>query len=263
MPALIKSLTLWTARIVTAALLVTAAAAQAAAPTLRWKIVAEYPHDVRGFTQGLLWHEGRLFVSDGQYGASQIAEKNLLTGETLRATPLAANEFGEGLALLGDALWQLTWREGIAYRYDLTLKPTGSLRYGGEGWGLTSDGSALIVSNGSPTLTWVDPNGPTVLRSIEVKDGGTAISRLNELEWVEGAIYANVWMTDRIARIDPATGKVTGWLDLAALKKKAGITAEQELRGAVLNGVAYRSDNKHLLVTGKYWPTIYEIKLLH
>lgn len=240
----------------------TAAKAPATAPTLRWKMVAEYPHNAADFTQGLLWHQGRLFESDGQYGASQIAEKVLATGATLKATPIPPNEFGEGLALHDGALWQLTWREGVLHRYDLALQATGSLRYGGEGWGLTSDGSALILSNGSPTLTWVDPKGPRVLRTVQVKDGDTDIAKLNELEWIEGAVYANVWMTDRIARINPATGAVTGWLDLSALKKKAGISAEREAQGAVLNGIAYRSDNRHLLITGKWWPKIYEIKLL-
>ena len=239
-----------------------ATAAHAEAPTLRWKIVAEYPHDPAGFTQGLLWHEGRLFESDGQYGASQVAEKKLKTGETIQSTALPAQQFGEGLALHAGALWQLTWREGLLHRYDLDLKRTGGLRYGGEGWGLASDGSALIVSNGSATLTWIDPEGPSVLRKLEVKDGDTAIDKLNELEWVEGTLYANVWMSDRIVRIDPASGQVTGWLDLARLKQKAGITAADEARGAVLNGIAWRGDKKHLLVTGKYWPKIYEIKLL-
>ncbi len=232
------------------------------APTLRWKIVAEYPHDASGFTQGLLWHEGRLFQSDGQYGASQVAEKNLATGETLKATALPPNHFGEGLALHGGALWQLTWREGVLHRYNLDLTPAGSLRYGGEGWGLTSDGSALIVSNGTATLTWIDPAVPSVLRQIEVREGDKPVPQLNELEWIEGAIYANVWMSDRIARIDPSTGQVTGWLDLTALKRKAGISAEQELRGAVLNGIAWRADKKRLLVTGKYWPKLYEVKLV-
>ena len=236
--------------------------AQAAAPTLRWKIVAEYPHDASGFTQGLVWHEGRLFVSDGQYGASQVSEKNLQTGETLKATALSPREFGEGLALHEGALWQLTWREGLLHRYDLSLKPSGGLRYGGEGWGITSDGQALIISNGSSTLSWIDPSGPSLLRTLPVRDGDTAIERLNELEWIKGAVFANVWMTDRIARIDPLTGKVTGWLDLSPLKRRAGITAQQEAEGAVLNGIAWRADNKHLLVTGKYWPKIYELKLL-
>lgn len=260
MPLLIAALYRWSARIVATALLATAAHAEA--PTLRWKIVAEYPRDAAGFTQGLAWHEGRLFESNGHYGASHVAEKKLATGETLRSTPLPATEFGEGLTLLGGALWQLTWREGLLHRYDLALKPTGGLRYSGEGWGLASDGRALILSDGTSVLTWLDPAGPSLLRRVDVQDGGRSIARLNELEWAQGAIYANVWLTDRVARIDPANGKVTGWLDLSALKQKAGITPQREAEGAVLNGIAYRSDNQHLLVTGKWWPKIYEIKLL-
>lgn len=265
---LIDTLSRWTARIVAAGVLLTLASPVAAqplatAPALRWTLVAEYPHDARGFTQGLVWHEGRLFESDGQYGSSQVAEKKLATGATLKATPLARSEFGEGLAVHAGALWQLTWREGLMHRYDLALNRTGGLRYGGEGWGVTSDGQALIVSNGSATLSWIDPEGPRVLRTVDVREGARQIDRLNELEWIDGAVYANVWMTDRIARIDPASGRVTGWLDLAALKAKAGVSAEDEsVRGAVLNGIAWRSDKKTLLVTGKYWPKLYEIKLL-
>lgn len=235
---------------------------QAAAPTLPWKLVATHPHDAKGFTQGLLWHEGRLFESDGQYGHSQIAEKKLSTGETLKATVLPANHFGEGVALHAGTLWQLTWREGVLHHYDLALQRLGTLRYGGEGWGITSDGHALIISNGSATLSWIDPIKPAVLRTLEVREGSTPITRLNELEWVDGVIYANVWMSDRIARIDPVTGQVTGWIDLAVLKQKTGITPADEARGAVLNGVAWRSDKKHLLVTGKYWPKLFEIRLL-
>lgn len=262
MPALIASLACWTARIVAAGLLAASASVEAAAPTLRWKIVAEHPHDASSFTQGLLWHEGRVFESAGQYGASQVMETTLATGSTLRATPLPANQFGEGLALLGGALWQLTWREGVLHRYDLALKPTGSLRYGGEGWGLASDGSALIISNGTATLSWLDPTVPRLLRTVEVRDGDTPIHNLNELEWVNGQLYANVWMTERIARINPATGLVTGWLDLAPLKAKAGITPAGEAQGAVLNGIAWRSDKGHLLVTGKYWPKLFELQLI-
>lgn len=259
---LIPSLARWSARIVAAGLLAAPLLLQAAAPTLRWTLVAEYPQDAQGFTQGLLWHAGRLFVSDGQYGHSQVAEKKLATGETLKATPLPPEHFGEGLALHAGSLWQLTWREGVLHQYDLSLKRIGELRYSGEGWGLTSDGRALIISNGSATLTWVDPAGPRVLRTVEVRDGETPVTRLNELEWVDGTIYANVWLGDRIARIDPATGTVTGWLDLAVLKEKAGITPTQRARGAVLNGIAWRSDKQRLLVTGKYWPKLFEIKLL-
>lgn len=250
------------ARIVAMALALTALPAGAAAPLLRWALVATHPHDPADFTQGLVWHEGRVWESTGHYGASAIAEKNLRSGKTTRRTPLPADHFGEGLALHSGAFWQLTWREGVLHRYDLALNRTDTLRYQGEGWGLTSDGTALIVSDGSANLIWFDPLTRRVTRRIAVQDDGIPVPRLNELEWVEGAIYANVWMTDRVARIDPATGTVTGWLDLAALKKKAGITPAQEAQGAVLNGIAWRSDKQRLLVTGKWWPRLYEIRLL-
>lgn len=250
------------ARIVVAlAVLLCSAAAQAGAPTLNWRLVASHPHDVADFTQGLVWSEGRLFESTGQYGASRVAEKELTTGKTLRSTALPANEFGEGLALVGGRLWQLTWREGVARIYDLDLTPLGRISYRGEGWGLASDGQQLIVSEGSDRLYFVDPKTFQSLRSIEVRDGDQPVTRLNELEWVEGAIYANVWLTDRVARIDPASGAVTGWLDFSTLKHKAGISARHEADGAVLNGLAWRADQKRLLVTGKRWPMLFEVKL--
>lgn len=248
--------------IVAVGLALTALSVSAKAPLLRWQLVAEYPRDANGFTQGLLWHEGRLFESDGQYGASQVAEKNLETGKTLNATALPAHEFGEGLAAHDGSLWQLTWREGQLHRYDLKLRRLGGLRYGGEGWGITSDGQALIVSNGSAALRWLDPAGPSVLRSISVFDGNQPITRLNELEWVDGLLYANVWLTDRVAQINPENGQVTGWLDFAKLKARAGISREQEAEGAVLNGIAYRPETRTLLVTGKRWPKIFEVRLL-
>ncbi|ROH91707.1 glutaminyl-peptide cyclotransferase [Stagnimonas aquatica] len=249
------------ARIVALGLLLTFGAAQAAAPTLKWQLVASHPHEASDFTQGLVWHQGRLFESAGQYGASRIAEKELSSGKTLRNTTLPGNEFAEGLALIQGQLWQLTWREGVAHVYDLDLQPLKRLRYGGEGWGLASDGQQLVVSDGSSRLYFVDPEGFRLRRSIEVSDDGQPVPMLNELEWFEGAIYANVWMTDRVARIDPASGQVTGWLDFAPLKRAAGISADQEARGAVLNGLAWRAEKRHLLVTGKWWPQLFELKL--
>ncbi|TAM33992.1 MAG: glutaminyl-peptide cyclotransferase [Nevskiaceae bacterium] len=249
------------ARIVALGLLLAVGTAQATAPTLRWRLVASHPHEASDFTQGLVWHQGRLFESAGQYGASRIAEKDLSSGKTLRSTSLPGNEFGEGLALLRGQLWQLTWREGVAHVYDLTLQPLQRLRYGGEGWGIASDGRQLVISDGSARLHFVDPEGFRLLRSIEVSDGGRPVTMLNELEWVEGAIYANVWMSDRVARIDPASGQVTGWLDLAPLKRAAGVTPEREAQGAVLNGLAWRADQRRLLVTGKWWPKLFELKL--
>jgi len=212
--------------------------AQAGAPTLKWHLVASHPHDAADFTQGLVWSEGRLFESAGQYGASRIAEKELTSGKTLRSTPLPGTEFGEGLALIRGQLWQLTWREGLA-----------------------SDGEHLIISNGSSHLYFVDPETFQLRRSVEVRDDDQPVTLLNELEWAQGAIYANVWLTDRVARIDPATGQVTGWLDFAALKRKAGITRQREAEGAVLNGLAWRADRQRMLVTGKWWPKLFEVQL--
>lgn len=249
------------ARIVALGLLLTVGAAQATAPTLKWRLVSSHPHDASDFTQGLVWHQGRLFESAGQYGASRIAEKELGSGKTLRSTPLPGNEFAEGLALIQNQLWLLTWREGVAHVYDLTLQPLKRLRYRGEGWGLASDGRQLVVSDGSSSLHFVDPEGFRLLRSVEVLDDGQPVRMLNELEWFEGAIYANVWMTDRVARIDPASGQVTGWLDFAPLKRAAGIAADREAQGAVLNGLAWRPEQRHLLVTGKWWPKLFELKL--
>lgn len=249
------------ARIVALALLLASTAAGAAAPTLHWKLVASHPHDAADFTQGLVWSEGRLFESAGQYGASRIAEKELKTGKTLRSTALPGNEFGEGLALLAGQLWQLTWQEGVAHVYDLALNPVRRFNYRGEGWGLASDGRQLIVSDGSQNLYFVDPQSFRPTRRIEVRDGDQPVTRLNELEWVEGAIYANVWLTDRVARIDPTSGAVTGWLDFSPLKRKAGISAEREADGAVLNGLAWRADQKRMLVTGKQWPKLFEVQL--
>ena len=239
----------------------TGAAAYAEAPTLPWRLVAAYPHQTRDFTQGLVWEDGRLFESAGQYGASRITEKDLATGHTLHETAVPPTEFGEGLALHDHQLWQLTWREGVAHIYGLDLQPQGSLRYRGEGWGLASNGSELIISDGTPNLYFVEPETLALHRKITVRDGDVPVARLNELEWVDGLIYANVWFSDKVACIDPATGSVTGWLDFSALKQTAGITPEQQAAGAVLNGLAWKADSRHLLVTGKRWPKLFEIDL--
>ncbi len=257
-----KFFLVWIVGIVATGLALTLPAARAAAPLLRWTLVAQYPHSTSDFTQGLVWQQGRLFESEGQYGASRISEKKLATGKVLRTTRQSPREFGEGLALLNGALWQLTWREGVINRYNLQLKPTGGFCIGAELWGAASDGKALILSDGSSNLYWAQPAPFAVTRQVTVRDGDTAIERLNELEWVDGAVFANIWLSDRIARIDPTTGAVTGWLDLSALKQQAGISRQREAEGAVLNGIAYRPETGTLLVTGKWWPKLFEIRLL-
>lgn len=233
-----------------------------AAPTLGWTLVAEHPRAPDDFTQGLVWSEGRLFESAGHYGASRVVEKRLADGRVRRATAQPAREFGEGLARVGDLLWQFTWREGVVNAYDLQLRRRHGYCIGPEVWGAASDGASLVLSNGSSTLVWAEPAPFNVTKRLSVTDDGTPVDRLNELEWIDGVVYANVWMTDRIARIDTTTGAVTGWLDLAPLKALAAITAPREAQGAVLNGIAWRPETGTLLVTGKWWPKVFEIKLL-
>jgi glutamine cyclotransferase len=235
-----------------------APAAPARTPTYVADVVAEHPHDPAAFTQGLVWHEGRLFESTGQVGQSGIREVELRSGRVLRKRDLAGPHFGEGIAILGDRLYQLTWTSGIAYVYDWrTFEPRGEFRYEGEGWGLTTDGTSLVMSNGSATITFRDPATFAERRRITVTDNGVPVPQLNELEWVDGELWANVWMSDQVARIDPATGAVTGWIDLA------GILPARDRRGTedVLNGIAWDAAGDRYFVTGKLWPKLFEIRL--
>jgi glutaminyl-peptide cyclotransferase len=225
------------------------------APVVAVEQVRSFPHDSTAFTQGLLWHGGRLYESTGRYGQSSLRIVELETGNVLRRAALGQQYFAEGLTSLGDSLYQLTWKEGVAFLWSPELEQIGQVQYSGEGWGLTSDGRRLIVSDGSSYLTFVDPATFQVDTTIRVTDGGRPVDQLNELEWVRGEVWANVWHTQRIARIDPATGRVKGWLDLAAL-----IPRVSDPEG-VLNGIAYDEQANRLLVTGKLWPTLYEIRV--
>lgn len=221
-------------------------------------VVQEWPHDPTAFTQGLQWRDSRLFESTGQEGKSGIREVELRTGRVLRKRDLPKPYFGEGIVLLGDNLYQLTWQSGKAFVYDWkTFEPKQQFTYEGEGWGLTSDGTSLIMSNGSSALTFRDPKTFAVQRTLVVTDQGQPVSKLNELEWVKGEIWANVWESDQVARIDPATGKLTGWLDLGGLLPKLDRTGNED----VLNGIAYDEKEDRLFVTGKLWPKLYEIRL--
>lgn len=226
------------------------------APVAVVEQVRSFPHDSAAFTQGLLWLGGRLYESTGRYGQSSLRIVQVETGEVLQRVNLGPQYFAEGLAAVGDRLYQLTWREGVAFIYDAqTLRQVSQVAYQGEGWGLTSDGRRLVVSDGSSYLTFVDPTTFQVDTTLRVTDGGRPVDQLNELEWVRGEIWANVWHTHRIARIDPATGRVKGWLDLSAL---IPAVADPE---AVLNGIAYDEQANRLLVTGKLWPRLYEIRV--
>lgn len=239
-------------------------------PTLRPEIVARYPHDRAAFTQGLQYlGNGQILESTGMVGESDLRIGSLETGKLTWQIPLSLalpEAFGEGSTRLGNTIYQLTWQDGLAPTYDAqTLEPTGQLKYEGEGWGLTTDGQSLIMSNGTPTVTWRDPKTFAVTRSIEVRDGADAIRNLNELEYVDGALYANVWQTSQIARIDPQTGRVTGWIDVKALAEEVSQTVAKQGQTLtpddVPNGIAYVPERGTFLLTGKRWPTIFEVKL--
>lgn len=227
-------------------------------PGYTFDVVAEYPHDTAAFTQGLLWHDGRLFESTGTVGKSNIREVTLASGRVVRQQDLEEPHFGEGIVILGETLYQITWQSGKAFTYDWkTFKRTGEFAYDGEGWGLTTDGTSLIMSNGSNTLIYRDPKTFAAQKAVTVTDRGNQVSQLNELEWVKGEIWANVWQKDSIARIDPATGNVTGWIDLSGILPQLDRTGKED----VLNGIAYNPATDKIHVTGKLWPKLYEIQL--
>lgn len=221
------------------------------------RVVAEYPHDPQAFTQGLAIHDGRLYEGTGQYGRSTIRRVDLESGRVEQSSALSDAYFGEGIAILDGKLYQLTWRSGIGIVYDVeTFEFLGTFSYAGEGWGLTHDGEQLIMSDGSATIRFLDPETFAVTRRISVRDGGEPVGRLNELEYVDGEIWSNVWYDDRIARIDPDSGEIVGWLDLGAIYPQTERSSE-----AVLNGIAYDADADRLFVTGKNWPRLYEIEV--
>lgn len=222
---------------------------------LKVKIVNEYPHDRGAFTQGLLWHEGFLYESTGRNGRSGIRKVDLETGEVLKQRELPYRFFGEGLALVGKELVQLTWVGERAFFYDLqTFQIRGEAAYEGQGWGLCFDGNWLILSDGSDKLTFRDPRTLAVWKRIAVTLKGRPVSSLNELEYVKGTIYANVWQTDSIVQIDPGNGEVLAVIDASNLPYKPRRPAED-----VLNGIAYVRERETFLLTGKLWPSIYEV----
>ena len=219
------------------------------------RILAAYPHDPTAFTQGLVWDGGLLYESTGLYGRSTVRRVEPGDGRILEKTVLDPNLFGEGLALAGGRLIQLTWKAGIALVYDLaTLRDVDQFGYNGEGWGLASDGERLAMSNGSSLLTFRDPSDFRWLSTLEVRLAGEPIDRLNELEFADGQLYANVWGENRIVRIDPQNGRVTAVIDAAGLLKP------QEARMVdVLNGIAYDPASETFWLTGKFWPKTFQV----
>jgi glutaminyl-peptide cyclotransferase len=235
-----------------------AAPVLAATPVQGFKVVNSYPHDPDAFTQGLFFHDGFLFEGTGLRGRSSIRKVEMETGKVVQQVDLPADVFGEGISQWGDRLIGITWTEQTAYVLDLkTFKLWRKFNYPGEGWGLTRSDKELVMSDGSSELRFLDPLTFKELRRVRVTADGKPVDQLNELEWVEGEVLANVWMTDRIARIDPRTGRVTGWIDLSGLLP----SSQRPNPDAVLNGIAYDARKKRLFVTGKLWPRLFEIQL--
>jgi len=229
-------------------------------PKATYEIVARYPHDPTAYTQGLLIHNGLFYESTGLYGNSSLRVVEPETGTVLQNKPLEERYFGEGLALLNDKLYQLTWRENTGFVYDLaTLEQINTWQYDTEGWGLTTDGTHLIMSDGSDKLRWIDPATFEVKRVLDVTLDGNPVTRLNELEWIEGEIYANVYTTETILRIDPQTGSVLTVIDMSGLTPAANKADPNQ----VLNGIVYDPDTKRLFVTGKLWDVLYEVRLVN
>eukprot|EP01124_Arcella_intermedia_P007356 TRINITY_DN1447_c0_g1_i1.p1 TRINITY_DN1447_c0_g1~~TRINITY_DN1447_c0_g1_i1.p1 ORF type:complete len:297 (+),score=81.65 TRINITY_DN1447_c0_g1_i1:38-892(+) len=224
----------------------------------RYKVYKSFPHDMHAFTQGLQYVDGYFYEGTGLNGASNLRKVNIETGEVLQKVDLERKYFGEGITVLDDKIYQLTWQNHKGFIYDKdSMALLSSWDYPTEGWGLTTDGTYLYMSDGTSSIHVIDPQTLTTITSISaITPEGLRVSKLNELEWVEGEIFANVWMTDYIVRIDPKDGKVLGRIDLK------GLLPDNEKWGAdVLNGIAYDRDNKRLFVTGKQWKKIYQITL--
>ena len=222
------------------------------------RIMKAYPHDPSAFTQGLIFYNGYLYESTGLYGKSSLRKVELETGKVLKKRKLPREIFGEGLARWGNRLVMLTWKSRKGFIYDLgTFRQIGHFPYRTEGWGITYDGVHFIMSDGSSTLQFLEPGTFRVTKKLEVRDGEKPVSLLNELEYIKGEIWANVFESTRIARISPVTGKVTGWIDLGNLKE-----AFNAGKADVLNGIAYDSKNDRIFVTGKFWPKLFEIQIV-
>lgn len=241
------------------AILLAAAAFLEAAPVFTYRIVHDYPHDPNAFTQGLEYRDGFLYEGTGLNGRSSLRRERLETGQVLEETSLSPDYFGEGITVLGAEIFQLTWQSHTGFIYGrASFHVERRFSYPGEGWGLTNDGRQIYMTDGSAAIRVLDPRTLGEKRRIQVRDGGAPVTELNELEWVEGEILANVWQTDRIARISPMTGQVSGWIDCSGILPSVFRTSPD----AVLNGIAYDARTKRLFVTGKLWPKLYQIQIV-
>jgi glutaminyl-peptide cyclotransferase len=237
-----------------------AQAAAAAIPTWGVEVVHVWPHDPGAFTEGLFYQDGYFYESTGLAGRSDIRKVDPATGRVLMRRPLAPEYFGEGIVAWNGRLIQLTWQNQIGFIYDLaSFRPVGVFHYAGEGWALTRGAHELVMSDGTPQLRFLDPTTLREKRRVTVTADGVPVRNVNELEWVKGELLANIWLSQKIARIDPVTGRVTGWIDLSGVVAQSGATGDQD---AVANGIAYDAAHDRLFVTGKLWPKLFEVRLV-
>ncbi len=223
-----------------------------------YKIVDSYPHDAEAYTQGLFFHDGEMWESTGEYGHSTLRATALPTGKTIRQTSLADNYFAEGAEVLDGRIYQLTWLEGTCFVYDAaTLAPEREFRYKGEGWGLATDGEKLYMSDGTPNITVRNPSTFAAERTIVVRNEGRPVQYLNELEWIDGKIWANVYMSYEIVIIDPESGRVEGIVDFSGIASQLALSPSTD----VMNGIAHDPASGRIFVTGKRWNKIFEIQI--
>lgn len=226
-------------------------------PTYTYKVVAAYPHDPNAFTEGLVYYNGSLYESTGLYGQSSLRQVDLETGAVQNIIYLNSSLFGEGCTIINNEIIQLTWQSHVGFVYTMNFTLLREFTYPTEGWGLTNNGSCLIMSDGTSTIYYLDPTTFAIIGEIHVHDNQDQVTELNGLDYINGTIFANVWLTNRIAMISPQTGQVVGWIDLT------GLLPQNESQNAnVLNGIAYDSANNRLFVTGKLWPLLFQIQLV-
>lgn len=244
-------------------ILICSVASHAATPSIPvydYQIVHSYPHDTKAFTEGFFYRDGYFYESTGLNGRSSIRKVDIESGKTLQKMDIGKRYFGEGISDWKGKIIGLTWKSGLGFVWNLkTFRQVKSFDYDGEGWGLTHNDQYLIMSDGTPVLRFIDPENLTTVRKITVTAHGEELPELNELEWVDGEIFANVWQTNKIVRIDPETGKVTGIIDLTGILAQAGKLPSPI---DVLNGIAWDEEHRRLFVTGKLWPKIFEITLI-
>ena len=229
--------------------------------SLSYALVGTYPHDTSYYTEGFQVYNNELYESTGNYGASKLVKSDLKTGKPIKELKLDPKYFGEGLTVLNDTIYQMTYREKTGFVYDLNFKLIRTFTYDTEGWGMTTDGQSLIMSDGSSNLYYRDPATFRTQKIVGVVDNNGPVSNVNELEYVDGFIYANIWNTDNIIKIDPQNGHVVGRINFAGLLEQSGKPAPSYEVGNVLNGIAYDPAKKTFLITGKLWPLVFEVKL--